>query len=153
MQLSKFPSTVLPLVLKLETLLHDVFSPSEWNLEFGNQISCTVSISSSVQIEYLLLQGQACSYFTLYEIKWWLSHRKINPNLNMYVWMGIGMGIGMGNIKSQPSVLHTSFNPSHSFIHFPFPILPLYPNIQTKKLRFQFLYAIMQWLDPFSNQL
>ena len=40
MQLSKFTSTVLPLVLKLETLLHDVLSPGEWNLEFGNYISC-----------------------------------------------------------------------------------------------------------------
>ena len=80
MQLSKFPSTMLPLVLKLETLLHDVFSPSEWNLEFGNWISCTVL---SVQIECLLLQGQAYNYFTLYKIKLWLSHSKINPNLSM----------------------------------------------------------------------
>ena len=30
-----------------------------------------------------LKNKKLCSYFTLYEINWWLSHWKINPNLNM----------------------------------------------------------------------
>ena len=100
MQLSKFPSTVLPLVLKLETLLQMCFHQVNgiWNLVIGSHAQLL-----SVQIECLLLQGQACSYFTLYKIKLWLSHSKINPNLSM--------------------------------------------------LRFQFLYEIILWLDPFYKHL